>query len=116
MSLDVTLFVEVDTGGPEPREFGVFDANITHNLNRMASEAGVYNYVWRPDECQDVALAGDLIAPLRAGIKQMEDDPQRFIALNPENGWGSYRDFLPWLREYLKACVENPKARIRVSR
>jgi hypothetical protein len=79
VSLDVTLFVEVDTGGPEPREFAVFDANVTHNLNRIAPAAGIYDYVWRPDEHPDVSTAGDLIGPLRLGIERMEMDPQRFI-------------------------------------
>lgn len=46
----------------------------------------------------------------------MEDEPKRFIALNPENGWGSYDTFLLWLRDYLAACIENPKATIYASR
>jgi hypothetical protein len=116
MSLDVYLQFEVDTGGPELRTFTVFEANYTHNCNTMASEAGIYEYVWRPEECQDVKTAKDLIEPLRRGIKLMEDDPKRFIALNPKNGWGSYDTFLPWLRNYLQACIENPKATIYACR
>lgn len=110
------LQFEVDTGGLEPKTFEVFSANYTHNCNVMATEAGIYKYVWRPEECEDVKKAGDLIEPLRAGIKLMEDEPQRFIALNPKNGWGSYDTFLPWLRKYLAACIENPKATIYTSR
>lgn len=116
MSLDVCLYVEVDTGGPSLRSLVVFEGNLTHNLARMASEAGIYRHVWRPDECEGVACAGDLVEPLRAGIEAMEREPERFVAFNPCNGWGSFDDFLPWLREYLKACVENPKAKIEVSR
>jgi len=116
MSLDVYLQFEVDTGGPEPKTFTVFEANYTHNCGKMASEAGIYEYVWRPEECEDVKVAGDIIEPLRRGIKFMEDEPQRFIALNPDNGWGSYETFLPWLRSYLEACIENPKATIYASR
>lgn len=116
MSLNVYLRFEVDTGGPEAKRFTVFDANYTHNCNTMADEAGIYKHVWRPEECEDVQTAGDLIKPLRSGIKKMEDEPERFIALNPENGWGSYDTFLPWLRRYLEACIENPKATVFVSR
>lgn len=112
MSLDVTLYVSVDTGGVEPETITLFTANYTHNCGNMARAAGVYNHVWRPDELDDVRVAGDLIDPLRAGIKTMENDPARFVALNPENGWGSYETFLPWLREYLAACVEHPKAMV----
>ena len=116
MSLDIDLYFEVDTGEPEPRTFSVFEANYTHNCAKMAEEAGLYKYVWRPEECDDVETAGDLIEPLRAGIKLMEDDPERFIALNPSNGWGSYDTFLPWLRTYLKACIQTPKAKIYACR
>lgn len=117
MSLDVTLLFEVDTGGPDSSsDWVVFDSNYTHNCSKMAVEAGVYEYVWRPEECSDVKTAGDLVTPLRRAIQVMEDDPSRFKSLNPSNGWGSYETFLPWLREYLQACLKYPKAKIRASR
>lgn len=40
MSLDFYLEVDVDTGGAEPVTMGLFDVNITHNLGKMAREAG----------------------------------------------------------------------------
>jgi hypothetical protein len=107
MSLDVTL------SAVRPTE--VFSANITHNLNRMAKEAGIYELLWRPDEI-GVTKAAQLIDQLRAGIALMKADPKRFEALNPSNGWGSYNDFLPWLETYLSACEENPDADVSVSR
>ena len=116
MSLDVYLQFEVDTGGPQLRTFTIFEASYTHNCNVMAEAAGLYTYVWRPDECEDVSVAGDLIEHLRRGIRLMENDPDRFIAMNPSNGYGSYETFLPWLRRYLEACIENPKATIYASR
>lgn len=112
MSLDVSLYMMVDSGGPEPTTVTFYEANCTHNCNVMAEEAGIYMHVWRPDELDEVKTAGDLIEPLRAGIKLMEDEPQRFIALNPPNGWGSYETFLPWLRRYLEACIAHPKASV----
>jgi hypothetical protein len=115
MSLDVYLQFEVDTG-TEIRAFTAYEANYTHNCGKMAEEAGVYRYVWRPEECDDVKTAADLIEPLRRGIRLMENDPQRFIALNPSNGWGSYDTFLPWLQRYLEACIKNPKAKIYACR
>lgn len=115
MSLDVYLEVEVDTGGPEKRTFRIYEANYTHNCGNMAEEAGIYSHVWRPEEI-GIKTAGQLIEPLRNGIWLMEDEPKRFIALNPKNGWGSYETFVPWLRKYLEACIENPKATVRASR
>jgi hypothetical protein len=115
MSLDVYLEAEVDTGGDEPYVVTVFDANVTHNLARMADEAGIYEHLWRPDEI-GIETAAQLAEPLRAGLRKMEDDPERFKALNPPNGYGSYADFMPWVREYLAACIEHPKAKVRVWR
>lgn len=117
MSLDVTLYLEIDVGAPELQYVCFFDSNYTHNCASMAREAGLYKYVWRPEECEPpIEFAKDLIEHLRSGIARMEDDPERFTRLNPENGWGSYETFLPWLREYLAACIKYPKARIAASR
>lgn len=107
MSLDVYLTAV------RPTE--VFSANYTHNCNKMADEAGIYQHVWRPEEL-GITKAAQLIEPLRAGIARMEAEPERFIALNPENGWGSYDTFLPWLRAYLRACEANPDSDVSVSR
>lgn len=107
MSLDVYLTAV--------RTTTVFEANYTHNVTKMAAAAGIYEAVWRPEE-KGYTMAGHLIIPLREGIAKMEADPAKFIALNPENGWGSYETFLPWLKEYLAACEENMDAKIGVSR
>lgn len=115
MSLDVYLGVEVNTGGPEPHWCELYEANITHNLGKMAAEAGIYKHLWRPDEI-GVTKASELIEPLREGLKQMEDDPRRFEEFNAPNGWGLYEHFVPWIRKYLAACIEHPKATVRVFR
>ena len=107
MSLDVFLT------RLEPTE--VFGANITHNLGKMANEAGIYEIVWRPGEV-GIKTAGQLIEPLRAGIELMAGDPVRFMAFDSPNGWGLYENFLPWLRRYLAACEEYPDAGVGVSR
>lgn len=93
----------------------VFWANITHNLNRMAKAAGIYEHLWRPDEI-GVTKARQLIAPLTEGVELMKGDPLRFRALNPENNWGSYDGFVPWIEEYIDACREYPDADVSVSR
>lgn len=92
----------------------VLHRNITHNLGRMAEAAGIYDCLWRPGE-HGFKVAADVIPVLRAGIAAMEADPAKFMALDASNGWGTYRDFLPWLHEVLKGCEENPDASIEVS-
>ena len=87
----------------------VFDANITHNLNRMANEAGIYDVLWHPEER---AVAGDMIPALEAAIDRMEADPDHFRQFDAPNGWGTYDDFLPWLKRLLEACREYPDAEV----
>ena len=92
----------------------VFHANITHNLNRMADEAGIYYHIWQPERAE-IERAEQLIQPLTWGVEQMKVDPDRFTALNPKNGWGSYDDFVPWLERLIKACKQYPDAKVTVS-
>jgi len=98
---------------PDPDE--VYWANITHNLNTMAGEAGIYKELWRPDEI-DVTLAAQLIEPLEVGLKRLEDDPARYQQFNPKNGWGTYAGLVSFVRRYLAACKQYPTATIRISR
>lgn len=93
----------------------VFSANITHNLNTMADAAGIYGVLWRPAE-NGVATAQDLIAPLEEGLTTLNADPERFYAMNPANGWGSYDGLLAFVKDYLRACRENPECEVRVCR
>lgn len=136
MSLDVYL------RAVRPTE--VFSANVTHNLSKMAAAAGIYEALWRPAEMdpdraariKEQADAGnyhgaggayeiegevtiyarDLIGPLTAGLERLRADPAKFEALNPDNGWGSYANFVPWVERYLMACREYPDAEVVVSR
>lgn len=107
MSLDITLTAV--------RPTTVYDANITHNLGDMAEEADIYMHLWRPEEI-GVTKAAQLVEPLMVAIALMKREPERFIKLNPENGWGSYAVFVPWLEQYLQACYKNLDANITVSR
>ena len=115
MSLDVSLYIDVDTGAVKPKRVYLHDSNITHNLNEMAIEAGIYEHLWRPEEIV-AKYAGDIIADVEICLNLMKSDPERFKKFNSPNGWGLYKNFIPWIEEYLTACKENPKAIIEVSR
>lgn len=125
MSLDVTLYGELKTvkcvcsdcdhkHTRQEREC-LFEANITHNLNKMAERAGIYKEVWRPEEV-NITKAYQLIKTLEFGIKRMEERPDFYKELSAGNGWGTYEDFLPWLERYLSACRNYPNSEIEVSR
>lgn len=93
----------------------VYHANITHNLGRMAAEAGLYQALWHPDEI-GATHAHLLIFPLEAGLARLRSDPKHYRALNPSNGWGTYEGLVRFVEGYLAACVEWPQAEVRVSR
>jgi len=113
MSLDFSLSINHCVHCNRCDEVASF--NITHNLNTMAKEAGIYEILWRP-EMYDTHRAGDIIEPLKAGIELMEQDPAYFRKFDADNGWGTYDQFMPWLRRVLQACIDYPDATIRVSR
>lgn len=93
----------------------LFTANITHNLNTMAEAAGIYKHLWRPEEL-NITTASELIEPLTKGLVDMKARPDHYKQFNAKNGWGLYEHFVPWIEEYLDACIENPDAVIYVSR
>lgn len=119
MSLDISLYSEAKEVPCECSNCGnthvrtdrsqLFDANITHNLGTMADEAGIYKHVWRPEEI-GITKASQLIEPLRNAVTLMKADPPRFEKHNSPNGWGLYKNFLPWLERYLAACEAYPDA------
>jgi hypothetical protein len=93
----------------------VYSANITHNLGKMAEEAGLYVVLWRPEE-NGITHARQLIEPLRAGLAKLKAEPERFKRFDAPNGWGLYENFVPWVERYLEACEHDPHARVHVSR
>ena len=123
MSLDVMLY--------EPREDScqkcghvtmrrgdeLFSRNVTHNLGSMAQAAGIYHVLWRPDECSPpITRAKQLIEPLTEGLARLRADPEKFKALNPANGWGSYEGLVEFVDGYRYACKEFPDALVGVWR
>lgn len=115
MSLDVYLYVEVDTGSKNLTETELYWANITHNLTGMAEEAGIYEALWSPEEI-GAKFASDIVPLLEHGLKKLKEDPASYQSFNAPNGWGTYEHFVPFVQQYLDACREHPKAKIRTCR
>jgi len=107
MSLDVYLKTE-DEGY-------VFDWNVTHNLGKMAREAGLYEVLWRPDE-NDFETAEQMLPVLKEGLLELVCNEGHYSTFNPENGWGSYEGLVKFVAKYLNACSNYPHATVEVSR
>ena len=93
----------------------IYWRNITHNLAKMAGEVGIYEELWRPDEL-GITRARELIDPLTKGLSELESRPEHYRQFNAENGWGVYENLVEFVRDYLRACIENPDADVSVSR
>jgi hypothetical protein len=114
-------------GGPLGEDT-VYSSNITHNLNKMAEAAGIYEALWRPYrkckgfkeggtyekeyafEKNQTIYAKSLIKDLEAGLKKLKEDPEKYKKYNSPNGWGLYENFVPFVESYLEACKKYPKA------
>ncbi len=103
------------TTTPEVETSEVYWGNITHNLGKMAREAGIYQALWRPEEL-NITQAYQLVGPLSEGLKTLGDHPSRFREFNPSNGWGTYEGLVQFATEYRDACIQYPSATVRVSR
>lgn len=119
MSLDITFFYEAKVKYDEnyTHEFydTVYSANITHNLNRMALEIGVYEYLWRGDE-NGIEFAAQLIPILEKAVDDAKENKSKLRQLEPSNGWGRYEDFIHFLECTLKAAKEDLHAKVEWSR
>lgn len=140
MSLDVYLsrkkWISYDAGKTLTKEEEiVYSANITHNLGKMAAEAGIYEALWRPHrlkesynipeddhqaewkfEEENVTTAKEIIPLLENGLADLKTRPEHFEKFNSPNGWGMYEHFVPFVEKYLEACKEYPDTIIEVSR
>ena len=113
----------------------VFEGNITHNLGKMASMAGIYEALWRPHrlkegynipendhdaehefEINSVTTASEILPIIESGFADMEARPEYYKQFNPENGWGNYDIFIRWIEIYINACREYPDAIVEVDR
>jgi len=120
MSLDVYLNRKVHLSYDEGKTYieqdeEVYWANITHNLGKMAIEAGIYEALWRPEEIGKTK-ACEIVELLENGLAKLKANPEHFEKFNASNGWGLYKHFVPSVEKYLEACKEYPESIIHVSR
>jgi hypothetical protein len=93
----------------------LYSRNITHNLGRMAQEAGIYKCLWRPEEL-GITHAKQMIDLLEKGVALLATEKGRFEQFNSPNGWGMWEHFVPFCMDYLQACRNHPESQVEVSR
>jgi hypothetical protein len=111
VSYDIALYLQVDTGGPEPVDYCAADiGNYTANVSGMWADALGHRLADLKGR-----TAGDCIDTLRRAVADMENRPEHYQAMNPPNGWGNYDGALAYLRQLHDACCAHPKAEIHIS-
>lgn len=103
MSVDATLVI--DTGSDEPYDIDDAWFNYTHNLAPMLREAGYPGW-----QALNGAPASESGGMLRKVADTLRADPERFKALNPPNGWGSYEGAISVMERMADACARHPRA------
>lgn len=102
MSLDLSVSAE---GCCDGHAF-----NITTNINRMLREAGFPS--WQMLD----GLSADVVGLLMGrAVIELGKDPQRYRALQPDNGWGTYEGLIEWMREVLAVLDRHPTGIVRCS-
>jgi hypothetical protein len=111
VSYDISLYLNVDTGGAEPLEVCVAEVgNYTSNVARMWGDALGHSLGDLKDK-----NAGDSLPALTAAVDRMLANPDHYRAMEPSNGWGDYDGALSYLRGLRDACLVHPKAVIHIS-
>ena len=115
MSLDVSLYTDVEVRQKYLRRAYWYEANITSNLGEMAAAVGIYHALWEPKSINAI-FAEDIIGVLERGLKILKDDPKTYKEFNPKNGWGDYEGLIAFVDHYLTACRKYRLTRIEISR
>lgn len=93
----------------EYEDYDFWHGNITHNMKRMASavliegtELTLCDLLWRPDECGVTTVGSPGYKEnVRRGFLYLRRHREDLSLLNPENGWGNYKQLFEFTRDYL---------------
>lgn len=107
MSYDISL--TINTG---IKDAVVADAgNYTWNVAPMLYDT---NDGWERITKNNVSskTASEILEKI---LVRLVENPGKYRAMNPKNGWGDYDSMLAWLQNLKEICDENPLCTVRVS-
>ncbi|MFB9485547.1 hypothetical protein ACFFSH_40265 [Streptomyces filamentosus] len=111
MSYDISLYLQVDTGDPEPIDYCAAEiGNYTTNVAGMWHDALGHRLADLHGR-----RAGDCSDALTRAVHDMQQRPDHYQAMNPRNGWGDYEGALDYLARLRIACLAHPAAEIHIS-
>lgn len=109
-----------------------YDIDIEHQSIKVAREAGgleteIGNYTYNCGSMFREASGGKGLSDLngmnckQAGyivdfvLDNFAKDPEKYRAMNPENGWGNFDSFREYIQKLGDACKKYPHSRVVVS-
>jgi hypothetical protein len=87
-----------------------FIANYTYNVSPMYYDALGFSI-----NDLDGMNAKEARLLIINALVRMTEEPDKYKAMNPDNGWGNYEGAMNFLSKILLSCIEHPKRTIRVS-
>jgi hypothetical protein len=93
----------------------IIEFNITHNLSLMAKKSYLYTTIWHPEELFPTPRALNVYPILVSGLDFLLVSKDSLSKYSDPSGWGTYDQFVKFVREYIAACKEYPTALIETS-
>lgn len=90
--------------------------NVTYNLSPMLWDAGWQwpdGWTWSTQYLEGVKAA-DIGEKAMYVLRNLEADPEKYRAMNPENGWGDYDGLVRVWRDFVEAIRKYPEAKVGV--
>lgn len=87
------------------RKIPIFDTDITYNLAPMYYKAIDEELGFKKIKGMNCKKALPIIDN---AIKNMIEEKEEYIKLNPSNGWGSYDGLIEDLKQMRECCEDNP--------
>ena len=107
--MSYTIYLTADPDAPDDSDLG--DSwNYTSNCGDMWRLAGADLAEYHDKR------AGECLPSLKSSIADMKAVPEKYTALNPSNGWGSYKTLVPALERLVEIFESAPLAVVYVSR
>jgi hypothetical protein len=105
MSLDIYLRVPPCGHCGRGDEEEVWQASPTYNLSPMWHSAGV------PFERGvEGKTAAEILPRLASSLAELQANPEKYRAMNPPNGWGTYEQLIDVVSGMIKAARAHPLA------
>lgn len=84
--------------------------NLTYNLSPMLWEAGFAGWQDVVGKVEPIPTGKSVVAAMEPVLAELRSDPEKYQAMNPPNGWGTYEIAVEVLADCIDSLREHPDA------